>query len=163
MSHDQPSLSNKGITRKAFLSTLAAFAWLGSASLALIGSLRSAVPSVLPDPSARFRIGQAKDFAVGTARSFEEENVAIYRDEEGLFAISTICTHLGCVVRQTEDGFQCPCHGSKYDANGLVTKGPAPKSLSWYAIEEAPGGFLAVDRASPVEPGTKYHFEADEA
>ena len=84
MSHDQPSLSNKGITRKAFLSTLAAFAWLGSASLALIGSLRSAVPSVLPDPSARFRIGQAKDFAVGTARSFEEENVAIYRDEEGL-------------------------------------------------------------------------------
>lgn len=163
MSHDEQNVANEAMTRKTFLSTLAVFAWLGSAALALMGSLRSLVPSVLPDRSARFKIGQAKDFAVGTTRSFEEENVAISRDEEGLFAMSTVCTHLGCVVRKTEEGFQCPCHGSKYDASGRVTQGPAPKSLEWYAIEQTPGGLLAVDRAKCVEPGTKFNFDTHEA
>lgn len=148
----------KAITRKSFLSSFGAFAWLGSISLAMMGSLRAAIPSVLPDPSLKFRIGQLADFSVGSTRTFEEENVAIFRDEEGIFAISTQCTHLGCIVRRDEQGFLCPCHGSRYSLDGSVTQGPAPKPLLWYAIKQTPGGLLLVDRAKTVAVGTKFDF-----
>lgn len=48
------------------------------------------------------------------------------------FAINAICTHLGCVVpwNKAENKFMCPCHGSQYDYQGKVIRGPAPKSLS---------------------------------
>lgn len=44
-------------------------------------------------------------------------------------ALSLICTHLGCRVRKARDGFECPCHGSRYDLQGKVINGPAAKSL----------------------------------
>ena len=42
------------------------------------------------------------------------------------------CTHLGCIPTQVSKGFDqwsCPCHGSRFDALGRVTKGPAPTNL----------------------------------
>lgn len=47
------------------------------------------------------------------------------------YAINAICTHLGCVVpwNEAEQKFMCPCHGSQYDKNGKVIRGPAPNSL----------------------------------
>ncbi len=43
---------------------------------------------------------------------------------------STSCTHLGCRIKQVENGkFICPCHGSEFDYQGEVVKGPAAKSL----------------------------------
>ncbi|GAB0495812.1 hypothetical protein MMPV_007118 [Pyropia vietnamensis] len=48
------------------------------------------------------------------------------------FAINAVCTHLGCVVPwvAAENKFKCPCHGSQYDKNGKVIRGPAPLSLA---------------------------------
>lgn len=48
------------------------------------------------------------------------------------YGISSICTHLGCVVpwNVNENKFMCPCHGSQYDATGKVVRGPAPLSLA---------------------------------
>eukprot|EP00182_Erythrolobus_australicus_P005834 CAMPEP_0185832606 /NCGR_PEP_ID=MMETSP1353-20130828/2179_1 /TAXON_ID=1077150 /ORGANISM="Erythrolobus australicus, Strain CCMP3124" /LENGTH=178 /DNA_ID=CAMNT_0028530799 /DNA_START=146 /DNA_END=682 /DNA_ORIENTATION=+ len=48
------------------------------------------------------------------------------------FAINATCTHLGCVVpwNLAEKKYKCPCHGSQYDQNGKVTRGPAPLSLA---------------------------------
>tara|TARA_B100001094_G_C18194596_1_gene809742 strand:- start:4673 stop:5242 length:570 start_codon:yes stop_codon:yes gene_type:complete len=48
------------------------------------------------------------------------------------FGINAICTHLGCVVpwNNAENKFKCPCHGSQYDENGKVVRGPAPLSLA---------------------------------
>ena len=44
--------------------------------------------------------------------------------------LSSHCTHLGCTINQTENGrLVCPCHGSEYDLNGTVLKGPAYKNL----------------------------------
>ncbi|HEY9851524.1 MAG TPA: cytochrome b6-f complex iron-sulfur subunit [Leptolyngbyaceae cyanobacterium] len=50
----------------------------------------------------------------------------------GDFGINAICTHLGCVVpwNVAENKFKCPCHGSQYDSNGKVVRGPAPLSLA---------------------------------
>lgn len=48
------------------------------------------------------------------------------------FGINAVCTHLGCVVpwNKAENKFKCPCHGSQYDENGKVVRGPAPLSLA---------------------------------
>ncbi|MFM7579809.1 MAG: cytochrome b6-f complex iron-sulfur subunit, partial [Microcystaceae cyanobacterium] len=48
------------------------------------------------------------------------------------YGINAVCTHLGCVVpwNAAENKFMCPCHGSQYNAEGKVVRGPAPLSLA---------------------------------
>lgn len=48
------------------------------------------------------------------------------------FGLNAVCTHLGCVVpwNNAENKFMCPCHGSQYNAQGKVVRGPAPLSLA---------------------------------
>ena len=61
----------------------------------------------------------------------------------------------GCIVSVAETGFACPCHGSHYDQDGVVTGGPAPRALSWYQVTLAPNGEgLCVDKDNEVEAGT---------
>ncbi|HWS99345.1 MAG TPA: FAD-dependent oxidoreductase [Pyrinomonadaceae bacterium] len=60
------------------------------------------------------------------------KKVAVYRDDTGaLHQRSAICVHLGCVVNwnSNEKTWDCPCHGSRYDAYGKVFQGPANKDL----------------------------------
>ena len=50
-------------------------------------------------------------------------------------AFSAICTHQGCVVAAAGSQFECPCHGSVFDAaTGAVEQGPAPKPLPQVAV-----------------------------
>lgn len=48
------------------------------------------------------------------------------------YGINAVCTHLGCVVpwNASENKFICPCHGSQYNDEGKVVRGPAPLSLA---------------------------------
>lgn len=59
----------------------------------------------------------------------------VVKDEGGSlesYGINSICTHLGCVVpwNANENKFMCPCHGSQYNSQGKVVRGPAPLSLA---------------------------------
>lgn len=81
-------------------------------------------------------------------------NVAVFRDGEGVFAISTVCTHLGCIVKTSANGFDCPCHGSGFTKDGTVRKGPAPKPLPWLKVSTS-GGTITIDEESKVKAGTK--------
>jgi glycine/D-amino acid oxidase-like deaminating enzyme/nitrite reductase/ring-hydroxylating ferredoxin subunit len=61
------------------------------------------------------------------------KKVATYRDEEGaVHERSAVCVHLGCIVdwNSKEKTWDCPCHGSRYDAYGKVFQGPANSNLS---------------------------------
>jgi Rieske Fe-S protein len=80
--------------------------------------------------------------------------MAVFRDAEGVFAVSTVCTHLGCIVKTGPEGFDCPCHGSRFAKDGSVTKGPAPRALAWRHVT-ASGGAYVVDEGEDVAPGTK--------
>ncbi|WP_157556818.1 QcrA and Rieske domain-containing protein [Nocardia acidivorans] len=54
----------------------------------------------------------------------------------GAFAgFSSTCTHLGCKVSEVSDGLiKCPCHGSKFNLDGTVAGGPAPRPLDARAV-----------------------------
>ena len=71
---------------------------------------------------------------------------AIKQPGGGVTVFSPICTHLGCGYRwdATEQGFACPCHGSRFDRNGQVTAGPAPRALDRLPVKIENGRLLVM-------------------
>ena len=63
----------------------------------------------------------------------------IRRNPSALIAIGARCTHQGCQVRPGGDFFTCPCHGSTFDLDGAVVRGPAQKPLPRYPVIERDG------------------------
>jgi cytochrome b6-f complex iron-sulfur subunit len=126
---------------------------VGAASAGFVGAtVRYLIPNVLYEPSRRFTIGGPSDFPSGSATFLPDRRLFVFNGADGLFCISSICTHLGCNVRHVGTGFECPCHGSRYDENGRVIHGPAPKSLAWYSLTVSPREELIVDLDKPVGP-----------
>jgi Rieske Fe-S protein len=79
------------------------------------------------------------DIAVGEGRVVDRYGgkVAVHRDGDGrLRAVDATCTHLGCIVRwnDAETTWDCPCHGSRYAADGRVIDGPATSPLQPYDL-----------------------------
>lgn len=70
-----------------------------------------------------------KDVPPEGALVFDEQRVAVICSSGDFFALSLVCTHLGCTVRITGDELVCPCHGSRFDRTGQVLSGPAPRAL----------------------------------
>ena len=99
-----------------------------------------------------FSIGLPTEFPPQTATFLADRRLFVFNSPEGFYAISSVCTHLGCNVKRAGQGFACPCHGSRFDDNGLVTRGPAPAPLAWYALALSPRGDLIVDLDRKVAP-----------
>jgi cytochrome b6-f complex iron-sulfur subunit len=130
--------------------------------------LRSLIPNVLYEPPRRFKIGNPDRFSQGMT-FIENRRVFIFRDGNGFFCISGICSHLGCTVkyspyRQPKDltvrglnihsggEFHCPCHGSKFHGEGTNYAGPAPLPLKWFRLEISPeDGQLMVNISRNVD------------
>lgn len=70
---------------------------------------------------------------------FQNERLALLRDRSGLYALSLVCTHLGCSVTVSAQELACPCHGSTFDRQGRVLKGPADRALRRYVVEDRDG------------------------
>jgi len=81
----------------------------------------------------------------------EEKNLAT-------FGLNAVCTHLGCVVpwNKNENKFMCPCHGSQYNKEGKVVRGPAPLSLALVHTEDVEGKVI-------LKPWTETDFRTGEA
>jgi cytochrome b6-f complex iron-sulfur subunit len=130
--------------------------WMTGISMlfAFVGALRLPRAAVLDSPSKRVRVSLPETLAPGAPFVPLGRSMAVFKDSEGVFAISTVCTHLGCIVRPTADGFECPCHGSRFAPDGSVTRGPAPQPLRWLRVSGS-GSDWVVDEAAVVPPGTK--------
>jgi nitrite reductase/ring-hydroxylating ferredoxin subunit len=150
-------LDPEPIARRDFLG-LSAVAAAGAALLfALVGMLRLPKAAVLPSQSKRFRLQLPESLRAGQAYVPPGRSVALFRDPEGVYAISLVCTHLGCIVKPTATGFDCPCHGSRFGHDGTVLKGPAPKALPWLSVSVA-ASTITVDEERVVPSGTKEHL-----
>ena len=143
------------VPRRDFLGRSATWSAAAALLFGLFGMLRLPKAAVLPSPSKRFRVALPESLAPGEPYAPPGRAVALFRDGEGAYAISTICTHLGCVVKVASDGFHCPCHGSVFAADGSVAKGPAPKPLPWLQVKETSAGLYVIDEGVEVDPGTR--------
>ncbi len=96
----------------------------------------------------RFELG------VGALVLIPEHELFLTRTERGLGAFSAKCTHLGCLLRQSGAGLQCPCHGATYDHEGTVKTGPARHDLPWYELSVGQGNMITVALDREVPRGT---------
>jgi cytochrome b6-f complex iron-sulfur subunit len=136
--------TNRKVNRREFLKTLAASG--GAAALMPIlaacgasvpaGSSTESAAGITLDLTQPENLGLA---AVGGvlalgANRLDSKGMLLYRlDERTVLAFSRKCTHLGCVVGEFQNGVaDCPCHGSRFDTNGNVVKGPATAALEVY-------------------------------
>jgi cytochrome b6-f complex iron-sulfur subunit len=146
--------SEGAMTRRKLLSWLSGFGLFGSLIITAFSNLIFIKPRVTYGQPNRFSIGKPEDFPPGARVSLDTRRVCIVRDGDKMAAISTTCTHLGCIVSVSETGFACPCHGSRYDQDGFVTGGPAPKPLPWFQVSLAPNGELEVNKDTEIDTGT---------
>lgn len=140
------------VSRRGLLSVLglgwAAFAAAGAAGMGAM--VRFMMPTVLFEPPQEFKIGYPVDFAVGAVdeRFKASYGVWIVREVEGFYALSTVCTHLGCTPNwlAADEKFKCPCHGSGFIRTGINVEGPAPRPLERYKITLAEDGQILIDK-----------------
>ncbi len=141
------------IERKSFLSWLSV-GWLAFAA-AMGGFLTMIVrflfPNVLFEPPQSFTIGFPDDFQIGVVdeRFKDSRGIWIIRGFDGLYALSTVCTHLGCTPNWliTENKFKCPCHGSGFRKSGINFEGPAPRPLERFRVTLTEDGQVFVDKS----------------
>lgn len=148
-------LDPEPVARRDLLGLAALWSAAAALGFAALGALRLPKAAVLPSPSKKFRVQLPESLAAGEAFVPAGRSVALFRDAGGVFAVSTVCTHLGCIVRTTLDGFDCPCHGSRFATDGSVVRGPAPNALPWLGVTPGSGGAVIVDEGVTVPPGTK--------
>jgi cytochrome b6-f complex iron-sulfur subunit len=143
-----------GITRRDFLNQLT----LGSLGVAGLGSVAVTYqffsPNVLFEPSPTFRAGSPDLYPVHSVSFLQEQQVYIVRMPEGFYAVSAVCTHLGCITawHPEHELIECPCHGSKFKADGTKIEGPAPRALPHFTISLTADGELLVDKLQEIRP-----------
>ncbi|MCG3129109.1 MAG: Cytochrome b6-f complex iron-sulfur subunit [Phycisphaerae bacterium] len=134
---------------------------LGSA-VGLYGcGVRFMFPNVLNEPEKRIRVAAIDKFREmppgGVNEEWKPQGIWIVRVEDQVAALSTTCTHLGCIPSwlEADRKFKCPCHGSGFKQTGINFEGPAPRPLERYKVS-VEDGILIVDK------GRKFQFEKGE-
>ncbi len=110
-------------------------------------------PNVLYEPSPIVDLGKPDQYPPGSVTQEAEAELYIVHGPEGIYAMSAVCTHLGCLTAWNPDlGIvACPCHGSKFTRDGTKIEGPAPRPLIWLRAYIDDEGNLLVDRSASLE------------
>jgi cytochrome b6-f complex iron-sulfur subunit len=119
-----------------------------------LGAARFAFPNVLTEPPSRFKVGFPNDFPPGQVADKFKAQFGVWvvntewQGQQQIFALRTVCTHLGCTPNwlEGEQKYKCPCHGSGFYKDGINFEGPAPRPLERYAIRLADDGQLEIDK-----------------
>lgn len=89
-------------------------------------------------------VPEARAYVVPAPTTLSKEFAGKGVEVEGLMALFQRCVHLGCRVPWCgpSQGFECPCHGSKYNSIGEYFAGPAPRNLDRFEVEIRNGRFI---------------------
>jgi len=141
------------ISRRRFPFVLTG-AWL--VLTAALGGLASVLgrfmfPNVLFEPVQKFKAGFVRDYSIGEVdeRWKDKYGIWLVRTEEIMYALISVCTHLGCTPNwlPTQNKFKCPCHGSGYYKSGVNFEGPTPRPLERFRIYIDSAGNVIVDKS----------------
>ena len=150
-----PELISGEETRRQFLTKLG----LGACALTGLGAVLTVAdylePKVLFEPPTTYVAGSPLDFAPGVVIPNQEKKAFVIGAANGVYALSAVCTHLGCITRYKSDEgvIACPCHGSRFDLEGNVVHGPAPRPLPWLDVSKDSNGNLVVDTGVVITRG----------
>ena len=138
-------------TRRRLLSFLGWSSFASFCGGVSIGSLRFFFPRILYEPAQQFIAGRPEDYQVGevSTRMKKEQRVWMIRNEQGIYALISVCTHLGCtpIWHSNENRIKCPCHGSNFLVDGQNIAGPAPSPLFRAAVSLDLAGNIVVDKS----------------
>ncbi len=132
-----PKPSRRDFIRLATTGVLSAAGLIGLGGLIRFLDFQGEQP-----PDTTFDLGEPGKYPPGTRTMLPDVPAILISTDKGFTALSLVCTHLGCTVEQTPGGFQCPCHGSRYSADGEVQQGPARLALHKLRLETAANGHL---------------------
>lgn len=143
----------KDCTRREF------FAKLGIGSLIVAGagtglfSYEYFSPNVLFEASPIIRAGKPDQFPANSVTLDAQSGIYLVNGPKGFYALGAICTHLGCLTawKPELDLIACPCHGSRFNKDGVKVAGPAPQPLPRLKVWLSEEGYLMVDRSSPLK------------
>lgn len=156
---DSGKADDEPVTRRDFFTLVGWGGFLAAMGGVGLGSFKFYVPTVLYEPPTTFKIGPPKDYGLGVDVRWKAiGQFWIVREEKGMYALISICRHLGCTPNwfPDQERFRCPCHGSIYDTNGNVRGGPAPRTLWRAAISRDPvDGQIIVNTSVRQDPDPK--------
>ena len=120
-----------------------------------LGLARFMFPNILTEPPTQFKVGFPDELAPGQVETKYKAQFGVwvvryeYDGVPQIFALQSVCTHLGCTPNwlEGEQKFKCPCHGSGFYKDGVNFEGPAPRPLERFAIRLADDGQLEVDKS----------------
>lgn len=123
----------------------------------------SAAPATPDKKSGPVDVGTREDYPKdGTINDklTKSDRTIIVRDEGKIYAFNSTCPHRNAPVKADGNEIRCPSHGSKFSIHGTVTKGPARRSLTRYAISLNDKGHILVDKSKQFE---EKHWDDDGA
>jgi len=123
-------MSKTSLSRRDFLKLTSAAILTAVGVLGLDGLFRFMKTQTEPLPPTEFDLGPASNYPSGSRTVIPDIPAVLIHAQSGFMAISMVCTHLGCTVESKPEGFACPCHGSRFDLQGNITRGPAQKPLN---------------------------------
>jgi cytochrome b6-f complex iron-sulfur subunit len=152
---DKPQATgDSGIGRRQFFVRMG----LGSMGIAAAGTAvfgyQFLSPNVLYEPSPIVNMGRPESYQPDSVTLDVDARIYIIHGKEGFYSLSAVCTHLGCLTawKPEIDTIACPCHGSKFNKDGVKIAGPAPKPLPWLKMWLSEEGDLMVDRSDEIRP-----------
>lgn len=142
-----------GVTRRDFFNEIAGGALAIAGIGAAVVTVKYASPNVLFEPPTTFHAGPLDDYPLNSVTYIQDQQVYIVRTAKGMWVMSAVCTHLGCITqwKPEQDLVACPCHGSKFEKGGRVVAGPAPRPLPYFAIRLTADGTVVVDKLEIVK------------
>jgi cytochrome b6-f complex iron-sulfur subunit len=143
------------MNRRDFFNEITAGA-LGIAGLgALAVTFQYLSPNALFEPSTTFRAGLPDLYPANSVTFLQDQQVYIVRTADGFYAVSAVCTHLGCITQWRPEAnlIACPCHGSKFKIDGTKIEGPAPSPLPHFSITLTGDGELLVNKLETIKSG----------
>jgi len=97
-----------------------------------------------PPPPRVYEVGVEEDFPLHSRTLLPSIPAILIHTSGGFHALSLVCSHLGCTVQDQLDNLACPCHGSRFDDAGNVTKRPAGSPLRSLDVEVSADGKVKV-------------------
>lgn len=132
---------------------------LGSGGFAGTGGQGGGMPE--PNLPEGFELaGNVTGIPVGAFVEAFGSDLLFGRDEAGVYAMTSRCTHQQCNMINNEGivapgTIRCGCHGSEFDRFGTPTMGPATAPLAHFAVAIDDNGYIGVDTSQIVDPATR--------